>query len=223
MNNMSKNIAISAFQYSPSGLTYDSVHDIIERIAKDKAKQYRRIAYYDELDIAQEVRIKCFMTLKNYDPKRSGSNIHTFLSVCADNRLRDIRRNTVYKHNSPCARCMYWNSDAAASGIHDCARFGDKIDCEKFTKHGRYIMAKLSINSPTMVDEKMALDTAHHEHVSAFDFTDFIVENLPSGHVSIFMELKDNNFNLRALGKSDRHVIIKDIRDIFDKEECDGR
>ncbi len=82
-----------------SGLSYSEQNHIIEKIANQKAYQYRNIGFFDSEDIKQEVRVKCWSVLSKYDPKKYTTDLKVFLSVCAENRIRDIKRSVLYKHN----------------------------------------------------------------------------------------------------------------------------
>lgn len=201
---------------APSGLNYSDIYNIVEQIATEKARQYKKIAFYDEDDIKQEVRIKCLNTIKNFDPNRSGANLKIFLAVCADNRLKDIRRSIIYKHTSPCTRCPFWNEMAAVSGVHDCVIFCDKNQCDKFKKHNKYVMSKLSINSPISIEEHRVIDDSANRNVDRADFIDYLFEQVPSGRYQLFNKFRSVNFNLSSMRPKERIVIIEVLKEIID-------
>ncbi len=195
-----------------SGLTYSDIEPLVESIARSKARQYKHIAYYDVEDIKQEVRLKCFTTLQNYDPERAGSNIRIFFTICADNRLKDIKRNVIYKHTSPCAHCDWFKNEK-------CRQFHDTRDCEKCARHERYVMTKLSVNSPVSIEEKRVVDSRSNAFIDNVDMIDYIFSLIPSGMTSLFIEFKERNFNLSAMPVKDRGTIMLTLKDIFYPEE----
>jgi len=200
---------------SASGFSYHDIEPIVESIARAKARQYKKIAYYDPEDIKQEVRIKCFQTLKNYDPARSGANIRVFLAVCADNKLKDIKRNVIYKHTSPCSRCDCCNHDTNECSLYP----NNKKQCEKYMRHEKYVHTKLSVNSPISIEEKRVIDNKSQTYFDKIDFIDYIFSLIPSGMNNLFNSLRENNFNINAMPTKEREKIMVTLRDIFDPEE----
>jgi len=197
---------------SGSGLTYQQAEEIIEEIATQKAYQHRRVGYYDLNDLKQEVRIKCWAVLPRYD-KACGADLRVFLSVCAENRIRDIRRSVLYKHNRPCFVCPFWNESAAQSGLHDCLVFNNKMECEKYAKHERYVQAKLSASHPIDIDNERIEDDHFDKMVYTIDFIDHIQHNLPSGLLVLFDKLLYNNFNLKCFKPKERTIMISALRE----------
>ncbi len=196
-----------------SGLTYEQQEGVIERVANTKAHQYRSIGFYDLDDLKQEVRIKCWSVIHRYNPE-CGTNLYVFLSVCADNKLRDIKRGVMYKHNKPCLRCPFWNSGAAGSGLHDCLVYDYKMDCERFAKHERYVQAKLSASYPVDIDaEKIEGDTISYE--DKFDLVDFVETRISKTLLPSFEKLRVNNYSLKCLKPRERNVLIEALRNIL--------
>lgn len=197
-----------------SGISYKSVEDTIEQIADAKAYQYRKVGYFDQDDIRQEIRIKCWTALPRFDPA-CGANLKVFLSVCGENRIRDIRRSVLYKHNRPCFKCPFWNEVAAQSGIHDCLVFEDKMECDKFAKHERYVQAKLSASHPIDINNERIEDINFDRRVGNIDFIDYVHANLPSGLFKTFDKLSSSNFNLHCLKPKERSNIIGALKIIL--------
>lgn len=199
----------------PSGVTYEEVSDIIERIATQKAYKHRNIGFFGPDDIRQEVRIKCWMILPRYDPTRCGHDLKIFLGVCAENRLRDIRRSVMYKHNKPCFKCPFWIEEASLSGCHDCLVFGNKLDCIKWSKHERYVQAKLSASHPIDIDTERIPDGKFERRMEEIDMVDYILAALPSGLHELFKKLESVNFNLKSLKARERAIISSALRVVF--------
>lgn len=201
--------------FAASGVGYDDVATIIEQIAESKARQAGQIAYYDFEDLKQEVRLKCFTSLRSYDPSRSRAKITMFLSVCADNRIKDIRRSVIYKHGCPCYRCQYWDEEASASGLYDCVRFTAKTMCPKMRRHTQYVHSKMSINSPGFLDEHRLPDANYSRNTDRVDLFDFVQQSLPSGLLAPFLRLQESNYHLQSLSPTDRGKLTRALRDIF--------
>lgn len=201
---------------SPSGtapLNYSAAAEIIESIANTKARQFKRIAWFDADDIRQEVRQKCYLTLGKFDPKIS--DLRTFLSRCAENRLRDIKRGLLYKHNKPCFRCPLWNMAASKAGKHDCMAFDDKMECDKYARHERYVHIKLSSSHPINLDESRVEDTSFEKAIANADLIEFILKRLTPGQKKIFITFQRSNFDLKALKPKDRTKICEVIVEIL--------
>lgn len=199
-----------------SGLTYTQQEDIIERVARNKAFQYRNVGYYDIDDLMQEVRIKCWNAMEKYDPS-CGVNLYVFLSVCAENRIRDIKRSILYKHNKPCLRCPFWCASAAASGQHDCIVYYDKMQCDKYAKHERYVQAKLSASHPIDIDGERIEDSESESHRETLELVEFIETKLPGSMMGLFHRFRAQNFNPRALKPRERSVLMEALKDIIEE------
>jgi len=199
----------------PSGMTIEEVGKIIEGIAQTKGRQHQKIAYLDSEDIAQEVRIKCIKSLPRYDPRLSGAKLGTFLTVCAENRIRDIRRSLLYKHNKPCFRCPMWDQDAYKRGEHDCVAFRNKMACGKFARHERYVQVKLSANHPISIDEARIEDAPQDANSFDDDFIRFIYSNLPEHLHALFKELEISNFEMKSLKPKARSMLQEALKEIL--------
>ena len=201
-----------------SGLSFGEQEKLIERVATAKAYQYKSIGYYDFEDIKQEVRIKCWKAIKRYDPK-CGANLFVFLCICAENRLRDIRRSVKYKNNKPCLRCPFWNKDAFASGCHDCLVYSDKMQCDKYYKHEQLVHAKLSASEPSNIDNEEVEDNYYSSYIEKLEIIEVIECNLPDYIIPIYSKLKEHNFNLKSLKAKERSLLISTLRGVVDKSD----
>jgi hypothetical protein len=199
-----------------SGLTYHEQEHIIERVARNKAFQYRSVGYLDIDDLMQEVRIKCWHAMDKYDPT-CGVNLYVFLSVCAENRIRDIKRSILYKHNKPCLRCPFWCAGAAASGMHDCIVYLDKMQCDKYQKHERYVQAKLSASHPIDIDNERIEDEESGTHRKTLELVEFIEARISPGLIHLFRKFKAQNFNPRALKPKERGILLDTLREIVEE------
>ena len=204
-----------------SGLSYNDQESLVERVARAKAYQHRSIGYYDIDDLRQEVRIKCWEALTKFDPT-CGTNIYAFLSVCAENRIRDIKRSVMYKHNKPCMRCPFWNAFASASGTHDCLVYSYKMDCERFARHERYVQAKLSASHPIDINGERLIDDCSDIPMSKFELMDFIDAHLPQDLRRSFEKFKQANYDPRVLKQRERSVLMRVLREILQRFEGEG-
>lgn len=200
---------------TPSGtIDYKAAEPIIEAIAESKANQFRKIGWLDEEDIKQEVRLKCHNILDRYDPNQA--DLYIFLARCADNRLRDLRRSIRYKHNKPCKRCEHWDEEAEAKGQHDCRLFRDKMECDKFFKHERYVQVKLSASHPVNIDEDRVFDSHFNRRIRQTDLVDFVHAHIPPEFKPLFHRFMNANFDLKALKPKERVVLSEVLVDILE-------
>lgn len=191
----------------PSGISFNECEEIIEKIAINKAKQFNTIAYLDAEDIKQEVRIKCWSVLPGYDKHRS-ANLQTFLTVCADNRLRDIKRSLLFKFNKPCSRCEF-------NSTNGCVKYSNKFECKLYKRHERYIQTKLSTSHPVDIDTQRICDNGSQKFIDNFEFIDFVETHLPSGLMPLFRELASVNFQFKLISLKKRKVIKEHLFTIF--------
>lgn len=199
----------------PSGVSSKEVENTIESIALQKANKYNNIGYLDSEDIKQEVRIKCISVLPKYDPNNS-SEMSAFLSVCAENKIRDLRRKIVYNHDSPCFKCPFWDDIAYASGYHDCLVFKyNKFCCDKFKKHEMFVQAKLSNSYPVDIDEQRVLDDSSENQISMIDMIDFIEHNIDKEFKDIFDKLFKFKLDIGKLKQKEREAIMPELEKII--------
>lgn len=209
---------------SSSGLlTYENVEAVIEKIANYKAYQYGNIGYLEPEDLKQEVRLKCYKELAKFDNTKEKASLFTFFSVCADNRIRDLRRKLVYKNNKPCLRCSHYNAEANKNGKHDCMVFMNKIDCGKYASHHRYIITKINSNRALDITDKNIniCDSNYSNQINQIDINEFIGIMLPSGVQNIFEKLVKNNYNPQKLRIKERDELFMILQEIFTKYKED--
>jgi len=198
----------------PSGFTYNDVEDIIERISDKKARKYGNVGFYDLDDLKQEARIKCWSILGRYNVNH-GTELEAYLGICIENRIRDIKRSIVYKHNKPCFQCPFWQQDAASSGAHDCLVFDNKMECEKYARHEKYVQIKLSSSHPIDIDNERIEDGKYANTINGEELYDYVIKHLPSGHRHCFDKLANNNFNLKSLKKNEVKAIVSELKKIM--------
>lgn len=201
-----------------SGLSFKDQEELIEQVATAKAYQYKKIGFYDFDDIKQEVRIKCWSVVERYDPT-CGTNLSVFLSICADNRIKDIRRSVMYKHNKPCLRCPFWDKNAATSGSHDCLVYYNKMCCERYAKHEKYVHAKLSASQPIDINTQRIEDLNSGTHQRSLEIVELIESKLPKHLLPIFNKFKAENFDTKALKARERSLLLDTLRNLVDEAD----
>lgn len=198
----------------PEGIDLEEASEVINSIAKSKAAKHRKIAYLGVEDIAQEVRIKLWMSLEKYDPGRK-VKLRTFLTAVAENRIIDLKRSLLYKHNKPCFRCPFWNKAAAKAGEHDCEAYEDKMQCEKYARHEGFVQAKLSANNPISLDDTRVEEDTNYVSEGTFDMLEHVFTHLPSGLHPLFEKLRHSNYDFDALRVRERDILMDALKDVL--------
>ncbi len=193
-------------------LTEKEIKEIIESVATSKAAKHWKIVYLSMEDIAQEIRMKLWLSIDKFKPER-GVRLRTFFSVVAENRIRDIKRALVYKHNKPCFRCPLWDKVASKAGNHDCMKYKDKMKCEKYEAHEKFLKAKMSANNAASLDSTILKDENSGSHESTLDILEHISLNLPSAFHPLFNKLKDVNYDIELLQEEEQKILKKALRD----------
>lgn len=190
-----------------SGVYYSDISSIVEKIADNKARQYKKIAYLGPEDIRQEVRLKCFTALSKFNIKKTKNDLFMFLSVCADNRIRDIKRSIFYQYydKTKCKFC-HGQSITSPSGFY----------CPKCNTADNKNTFKMNINNPIRVNNGL-LDDDFCLPSQKMEIIDYIRFNLPSGLMPIFNRLEKLEFKMGALKKGDRYKISNEIMFILKK------
>jgi hypothetical protein len=160
----------------------------------------------DSDDLAQEIRIKCFQQIHKFNPNVS-TNPKGFFSVCADNLLRDIQRKLVFKDNRPCLTCPFYDAKAFMTNQHDCTAFADKMQCDKWVKHDRYVKIKRNSNAPIDISS-CDIPSTVTKAISNIDMQDYILEHVPSGVHYLYDKLKKNNFDANKLPLKEKEVLL---------------
>ena len=202
---------------SPSGITYNSIEEMIESIAEYKARQYKRVGFLESDDIKQEVRLKCFESLGKIDFGRNDSNVFGFLSRAADNRILDIRRKWVYKNNKPCTTCPFYDIKADKQNSHFCKKFVDTQMCDEFAAYTKLINAKKSANRPMDIDDNnvYVMDDNFLNTINNIDVQEFILKYLPAELHETYYKLAAFDFNPVKLNPHERTALIDALGKIF--------
>ena len=196
-----------------SGITYDDFSAIVERVAELKARHHLNIGYLDEEDIKQEVRIKCWEIMNRVDNDIGQPD--SFFAVCAEHRLTDLKRSLIYKHQKPCFKCPHWNKDPEASGSYKCFRFEDRSECERFSKHEKFVALKIASNYPYNLHHEPIYDETSHRGMERVDLEDYIYTHLPEFFHPYFKTVQENGYNFKVLKAKMRATLLNLLREIL--------
>lgn len=78
-------------------LTYDDIHDLVEYLIITNANSFSFDGFTEE-DIAQEIRLKCFLLLPKWDKSKCGGNPIWFFKQAIKNHLLNLRRDQSHKN-----------------------------------------------------------------------------------------------------------------------------
>ncbi len=188
-----------------SGIDYSSVSDVVEKIADNKARQYKNIAYLDKEDIKQEVRLKCYTALSKFNVKKNKNDLFIFLSVCADNRIRDLKRSIFYQHYDK-RKCKFCHGQSLSSP--------SGFNCPKCQVADNKNAFKMNINNPIRVNNGL-LDGEFDLPSKKVEILDYIKFNMPSGLMYIFDKLEKSDFKMASLKKNERYKMSDEIMGIL--------
>lgn len=199
-----------------SGTNFHNTYDLISEISQIKGNQHGYVSYYSPEDIEQESMIKLWQVADRFNPS-GGAKLRVFLSICAENRIIDIKRGLVYRHNKPCFRCPFWDENAAASGQHDCLAYREKMICDRYYKHEKNLHLKMSVNSPDSIENASIFDDVFTNNVERLELEDFIYSKLEERWHHIFDKFRDANYKLGALRKKERNLIKEKLIEIIEE------
>lgn len=143
-----------------SGLlpSYEELQPTIEKLVAMKMARWKFPGMEPD-DIAQEVRILCFLALQKYDPLKEGKGVFYFLAKCVDNGLYNKGRGIYFDNNPPCVRCPDYNRETK-----ECCGSQRKKDYDMRMARRRAIDNPVSLNGSDGSKENE--DTS-----SSFEFT----------------------------------------------------
>lgn len=133
---------------SMNNLVYDDVHDIVEDLVRIKSRKFAK-GFLSADDIAQEIRLKCYLSLENFNAEK-GQSIKTYLNVCTENHLRNLIRDKFAKFDPPCRLKGCYHYDQGGRPTSD----SDK--CKEFQKYIVKYNRKCSARMPAAMDESWA-------------------------------------------------------------------
>jgi len=159
-----------------NNISYEDIEPIVEKLIKSKTRKYK-FDIWGEDDIAQEIRIKCFVAIQKYDPN-SGAKIETYLTTCVNNMLANLLRDNFFSCKPPCynnrtkSACKYFSGDVS----YPCDR---QDSCERYAA---YIKKR---NSKLAFYDSKPLDLFHNyfgvkNNMSVEFFDQEIIDHLPN-------------------------------------------
>jgi DNA-directed RNA polymerase specialized sigma24 family protein len=131
---------------------YDDIHDIVEALVRIKARRYA-VGYMTAEDIAQEIRLKCFLLLPKFNANRVTKTPMQFFNTCTDNDLRNKRRD-LYDIQTPCSphRCEYFDKNAQWGEHCMVNQFQDR-SCTRLCQYLAHDHTKKTIMVPEAFDD----------------------------------------------------------------------
>lgn len=138
-------------------MDYNTAEPIVEDLVRIKSRKFAK-GFLSQEDIAQEIRIKCFTSLDNFDPQR-GQSLKTFLNICTENHLRNLIRDKFAKFDPPCRNkgCSHYDVNGRPTK--------DANNCSAFVKYMEKYSRKCNVRMPRIMDESWA-DTDRRLEVS---------------------------------------------------------
>lgn len=123
----------------------NETHEIIDSVCSYYCKQFK-FGYYDADDIYQEAYILCLEALDKFDSERG--SLRSFLSTHVRNRLLTLRRDKLFRNNSPCKGCPF--RDLAQ--VSKCKEFINRYDCDLYRDWEGRTSAKQNLMEPVGFD-----------------------------------------------------------------------
>ncbi len=202
-----------------SGLAYADVEDLIETIVSMKKGKYNYPGH-DPEDLAQDIRIMCWESLKQYDEGKVGKSRFHFLAKCVDNALYNKFRGIYLHNNPPCLRCPDYIKATKECAIQEsgCDRI---VQYRKRMARRRAIAAPLSYNA--FLDADGENDFTHHKSLAttgspndARDLNDHIRGQLDPSLIQYYDQIVSGYGD--AVPVSFKKMVQKQVRFILDEQ-----
>lgn len=158
---------------------YHSVSGVIERVVLSRV--YRtQIPDIPPEDLAQEIRLKCFLAIDRFDASRIGPNPFNYFATVADNHIYNLRRGTWVPNNPPCLRCPCWDKENKTCIINE-------EGCEKIVKYRQNMRIRATLRSPAVQPESEEYNSEYfagsryvEDDIDAFVLDEHIRRRLPT-------------------------------------------
>ena len=198
----------------PKNTSEEELVRIIDTVTNKLAGRFK-FGYHTFEDIKQQASLFALEGLKNYDGVRPLEN---FLWTHVHNRLFNFKRDKFERPGKPCWNCL--NCVYNDISEHDCIKFNDKVECEKYhawvakTERKKSLMNSANINS--IKDEENAQAYSVVDFEGNFDdkeILSLIERELPTNMRHLFLRLKLN----AKLSSTQRSKIMGILREILTK------
>jgi len=145
-----------------SGLTYADSEDLVETIVSMKKTKYNYPGF-DAEDLAQDIRLICWESLKKFDPNKLGKSVFHFVARCVDNRLYNKFRGIYLDNNPPCLRCEHYIKETKTCAIQESG-------CDRIVQYRTRMARKRAIAAPlsynAQLDPENETDFSQHESMA---------------------------------------------------------
>ena len=126
-------------------MQYEEIEGVIEDLVRIKSKKFSK-GFLSQDDIAQEIRLKCFLSMDAYDPSM-GKTIKTYLNVCTENHLKNLMRDKFAKFDPPCRRRGCPHYDVLGKPTDESYR------CPSFVKYMEKYARKCASRMPCSIED----------------------------------------------------------------------
>jgi len=145
-----------------SGISYYDIEDIVETIVNMKKRKYN-FPGTDPEDLAQDIRLICWESLKKFDSAKLGKSVFHFVARCTDNALYNKFRGVFLDNNPPCLRCPDYIKETKGCKI-------DEVGCDRIVSYRDRMARKRAIAAPLSYNAHLDSDTesdfTHHKSMS---------------------------------------------------------
>lgn len=217
----------------PKGVTQDEFLEDIYEICHIKAYQHSQktgVKFLSREDLKQEYIMKCFRSLKSFDPSKSydaekGKWKLYFYRAC-DSMQKDIEKKFTFNRNLPCRNCPLFDKETKK-----CKEYGPefKTQCTLYFDYLSLQQSKWALGS--LYGTGGAASESHTERLididsddRAFsdcservvDLYDYIESKCSSDIQRVFKDLCDVNYDTKQMPKADLKKLRKELKGKFD-------
>jgi hypothetical protein len=212
----------------PKGVSQDEFLDQIYEICHIKAYQHdtkASVKFMSRDDLKQEFIMKCFRSLKSFDPTKSydaekGKWKLYFYRAC-DSMSLDIEKKYTYNRNVPCRTCPLFDKDKKSCTVYQ----QEEMDqCGPYKKYMHLQTSKFALGTMYGTGGKVecqqitSSQSREKEDLSSnvLDLFDYVENSCSVDVQRIFKDLCDVNYDTKQISKKDMAKIRKELKGKFD-------
>ena len=197
----------------PDGYTENEILQILDDVVAPLA-ELMKFGHYDTDDMIQEGKLFAISALGKFDPENDRKcSLENFLRIHVRNRFINLRRDKLYRTQSPCLSCQ--END-------NCPHYQKLDDCPKYAAWFKRNNAKRSLmEGNQLVDNKCYEERDVFEKIYASEFYNFVLDNISMEFRGDLLRLINDVY----IPKKKRDILIielKNMQEIFDGEKKDG-
>lgn len=192
--------------YVPDGMTEQ---EVIAEVNKAVSLMYSfKFGYYENNDICQQGWVFALEVLPKFK-RELNVPLHKFLVIHLRNRFLNLQRNKVWRRQSPCACCPYFNKKKKV-----CKAFQLEEDCDKLMQWKRRNNSKQSLmTTKECLSETLLHETDPLEKMVNKEIIEFLNDKIPIEMRNDYCRLLDGG----TLSKNKREKLYELIREILDE------